>query len=216
VRKLLYAVPLLWLTIAVLLGLVIWQEIRSRPEPTTPPAVAARQDSIERTRPGADRAIDSLKTSAAEAEARSRRAEARARAEEDSTRSAKGRADSLARVAAESKTAADSATYYRQAYAERTAEAEGLRRSLASREDALTESYAASARLAAAADSADRRRKVVEDQNLDLTRALKKAAKKDKLLGLIPLPSRTSSFLVGVGVGGVTYALVADLVDKGR
>lgn len=155
----------------------------------TAPAHQDRQDSIIR--------VIVVDTIAA------RRHAAAASAAKRDAEGSRQRADELARQASAE---ADSARLWRQAYEARTEEAAGLRVSLAQTDSALAAEKSARAAALVGWRSETSRRMALEDANQGLRAAIARLEKPCRIVGPIPCPNRTVSFVAGVTLGVVALS----------
>lgn len=206
---------LLLLLLGVAVVAIVYFLVRRDPTPILPPDVAHRQDSLVATKPHADSVIQAGRDSAALHQHRSQAAAGRAQGQVAASARERALADSLTRVAADAKDAADSATHYRLALEARTAERDRLLAAHAEDSTALVEAHAANGRLRASLDTAEDRRAALERQNRDLAKAIKQAEKGCRVaFGLISCPTRTEAFLAGVAGGAILDAVIQHNTGK--
>jgi hypothetical protein len=201
----------------VIIFLVIAFAVKScapAPRPKIDPKTQKSIDSLDATKPGFEKQKDSLITVvkhdtifAKAADKASAEANTRAERSRASAVASGKRADSLAAVA---RAHADSALLWRNAYEQRTMQADTLTRTVAEKDSALTAEHAAflheqDARIGLGrlfgADTL--RRLAIEKVNKGLEDDIKKLQQPCRIVGPIPCPSRTVVGLLSATLGAV-------------
>jgi hypothetical protein len=190
-----------WLAVtgalAVALALSHWPRPGSGDK--VPAEVQRSADSLELTRPATEDRRDSILRLVVVDTARAVRAERLAKARKDTAEGFRKRADSSAALAS---VYGDSAFLWRDAYENRTAEADQLRLAFAAADSARAAEAMARARFDQLFRDSEARRRVAEEVVIPgLQRAISQLEKPCRLVGPIRCPSRTETALLTVAVG---------------
>ena len=166
--------------------------------PKIPPATQKTIDSLIVMKPAFVHTQDSLKTVVVRDTQRAMMAEKAARLAIASAQRARSVADSFAQIA---RTVTDAGQSWHTAYDERTVEADNLRVAVAQKDSAYRDERDARQGLQKLYVSDTLRRVVVEKVVVDLTDAIKHLQQPCRIVGPVPCPSRTVTFVLA-GIGG--------------
>lgn len=201
VPKVLTNVVFLWIIIGAVIVLGLVGTCHRKADSAIPPKVQKELDSLRSTAPRYAHERDSLKALSADA---TKRADAKVSAAHTTERGGEvegQRADSSAKMAAQAKTAQDSAAAWRMAYEARTRERDSLVVANAALDSAQRERELARLVIAEALAASEARRERSEKLNADLEAAVKKAAQGCRVLWVAKCPSRTVVGVVGFVAG---------------
>lgn len=192
---------------AILIGaLVIGFMVKScarEPGPKIPPKVQQSIDSLKITKPTFDSVARAGAATVARDTTRAKGYKTQATRTEITARGETVLADSLALVATRARSADSAALSWQSAYEARTREADAWHATAVRNDSAYLAERDARTQLAALYGADTLRRIATETVNTDLQKAIAKLQVPCRIIGPIPCPSRTATFVGSVVLGAV-------------